>query len=123
MAAIDIDAMVAELELLLEEKMSLRQGTLGQKLQKAGRRLPKSVRHDGEVIDLAHGHLAHPKLVHQIDVAAVRDAHIRVRGHLISLDARNRRKGFILGVLGGLSFNLILMAVLVGVVLHWRGYI
>ena len=43
--------------------------------------------------------------------------------HLKSIDLADRRKGFFLGVLGTMAFNILLLAALLFAVLRWRGLI
>ena len=119
----DIHALTSELETLLAAKLGLRHGDMMHRIDKAGRRLPKWLHRDGRLIGDAVALGAHPKLARQIDYRAVRAAHHRIRDHLKTIDPADRRRGALLGLLGSLSFNLLVMVGLVIALLKWRGYI
>ena len=64
---------------------------------------------------------AHPKLALRVDRGRVARAHAEVCAHLRRIDPADRRRGAILGMLGGLAFNLLLLAGLALAFLRWRG--
>lgn len=115
--------MATRLEALLEKRMAVGGRGLGAKLRRAGRRLPKGVRRDLSVIVEAVGRSDHPKLARQNDLRRLRAAERRATAFLKSYDLADKRKGALLGMLGGLSFNLILLAVLVLGLLMMRGLV
>ncbi len=117
----DISHLAQELCALLDEKLSLRRGTLQTRLNRAGRRLPARIRAQAQVVAEAETLAAHPKLARRIDHLRVTRAHAEVRAHLRSIDPADRRRGALLGVLGGLAFNLLLLAGLTLTFLRWRG--
>ena len=108
---------------LLDEKLSLRRGALHSRLSRAGRRLPARIRHQAQLVVEAETLAAHPRLARRIDHVRVARAHAEVRAHLRSIDPADRRRGAMLGVLGGLAFNLLLLAALVLAFLRWRGFV
>ncbi len=115
--------MVQELCALLDEKLSLGRGPLQTRLNRAGRRLPARIRDQAQVVAEAETLAAHPKLARRIDHARVARAHAEARAHLRSIDPADRRRGAVLGILGGLAFNLLLLAGLTLAFLHWRGIV
>ena len=119
----DISAKSEELCALLADKLSLRRGTLDQRLRRAGRRLPARIRQQGMLIAEAEAMAAHPRLARRIDHAALERAHAEVRAHLRGIDPADRRRGVILGMLGGLAFNILLFAALVLAFLRWQGMV
>lgn len=119
----DITTLADDLEQRLGDKLGLRRGPLPVRLRKAGRRLPRAVRRDAEMIGQAGALAVHPKLRKRVDRAAVVAAHRRVSEHLDSVDPGQRRVNFLLGILAGLVANLLLLAALTAIVLKWRGLI
>ncbi|MEZ5714113.1 MAG: hypothetical protein R3D85_02395 [Paracoccaceae bacterium] len=119
----DITALSADLEQRLGDKLGLRRGSLSARARKAGRRLPRAVRRDAELIGQAGLLAAHPKLRKRVDAPAVAAAHRRVAEHLDGIDRGERRMNLLLGLLAGLVANLILLALLTVAVLKWRGLI
>ena len=115
--------MAQDLCALLDEKLSLRRGPLQTRLSRAGRRLPARIRAQAQLVVEAETLAAHPKLALRIDRDRVACAHAEVRAHLRSIDPADRRRGAILGLLGGLAFNLLLLAGLTLAFLRWRGFV
>lgn len=108
---------------LLRAKLGLRGKTLAAQFRAAGRRLPKRMHREGQLILTALEKLPHPKLAVTIDQARVNSAFTNLNHHLEAIDPADRRKGKILGWLGGVVFNLILVAGLLLAVLRWQGVI
>jgi tetrahydromethanopterin S-methyltransferase subunit G len=119
----DITACVARLERLLDSRLGLARGPLAQRVAKVGRRVPLSVRRDLGQVAQAAEMVTHPKLGLRVDHAAVLAAGARAEAYLKAIDAADRRRGRLLGMLGALVFNLLLFAVLLVIVLRWRGLV
>lgn len=119
----DISARSQELRDLLAARLSLKHGSLEERLRRAGRRLPARIRAQGQIVAEAEALSAHPKLARRIDASAVARAHAEVRDHLKAIDAAYLRRGAFLGVLGGLAFNALLFAALLLAFLRWQGMI
>lgn len=115
----DIDQSLA----LLRAKLGIRAKTADQTLIKARRLLPGGPYAALKSLADAEPFLDHPKLRLTLDTEALKRAARDVQAHLEAIDAADRRKGWWLGMLGGLSFNLIAMFVLLLVVLVWRGFL
>lgn len=64
-----------------------------------------------------------PKFAVQIDQNTVERAFRNAERWLKEVDAKDRRRGALLGMLGAMVFNLLLLAVLLLVLLRWRGMI
>lgn len=97
--------------------------TLAKALHKGRHRLPKHVRQKGQVL-LDAGEMAHhPKLSLTLDWPGLRKAADEICAHLDTIDRRDRRKGFWLGMLGSMAFNVLACIVLFVVVLYWRGLV
>lgn len=116
-------AQIARIETLLAEKFGASRGSLARRAQKPGRALPRRVRKDLERLARAQGMTGHPKLSRMIDGKDATRAAIHLRDWLEEVDVADRRKGRVLDLLGTLSFNLILVFVLLIAVLRWRGFV
>ncbi|WP_422828133.1 hypothetical protein [Thalassococcus sp. BH17M4-6] len=108
---------------MLESRFGARRGGLARRSGKVGRDLPRAVRHDLDRVSQAEIMLAHPKLALRVDQAAVLAAAERAEAHLTDVDARDRRRGRLLGMLGALVFNLLLLGVILLLLLRWRGLV
>lgn len=112
---------VARLEALLQEKLGVRGRSLEKRFARAGRSLPRRVQKAGRIITSAEANLHHPKLSRLHDPKTLESAFSEVTAHLKTVDPADRRKGVILGVFGGLVFNLLLLVAAVLLVLRWQG--
>ncbi|MCE0505129.1 hypothetical protein LR948_07180 [Roseivivax sp. GX 12232] len=118
-----LEKMVARLERLLEAKFGASRGPLRRRIAAPGRLLPGKVRRDLDQVERAWSLAGHPKLGRQIDLPQTLAAGARAEDWLKTVDVRDRRIGRLLGLLGGLAFNLILLFALVLAVLLWRGFL
>ncbi|WP_299046085.1 hypothetical protein [uncultured Tateyamaria sp.] len=84
-------------------------------LRRTGRRMPKRLHAEARKIVRAQSFGGHPKLMRQIDGAALGTAEDRVIVFLQNIDRADRRKGLWLGIGAAIAFNILL--VLGGVVL------
>lgn len=123
MAQVTVDQMVARLAVLVERKMRLRARDPMTCLRLAEKRLPYAQRKALRQILEAQPIAQNPKLARRLDMARLRAAERRVSSYLQGYDMADRRLGALLGLLGGLSFNLILLAVLVLGLLMMRGLV
>lgn len=119
----DMEKKSAHLRRQFEAKLGVRASTLQQALRKAGRQLPRQLRRDGAFLAKAEGLAGHPKLARMIDADEVSRAYGAIDGHLRTIDAADARKGRILGVLGSIAFNLLMLMVALIIFLWWRGYV
>ncbi len=123
MGQIPVDTYAEEVRRLIETRLRLKARTLDRALSKAGRLLPKWAHRDGAYLADAQRYLNHPKLRLMIDEAKAEQAYKALISYLETIDPKERRKTRILGTLGVVSFNLILVvAALIGF-LVWRGYL
>lgn len=112
-----------EVRALIEERLGLKGRSLDQALRRAGRLLPRRVRRSGAYLVQAERAMGHPKLSRMIDEAKVEEAHKSLVSHLKTIDRTERRTTRILGALGVVSFNLIVLAAALIGVLMWRGFL
>lgn len=119
----EITRIETELGKLLAEKHGLKDGPLEQRLRKALRRSPRRIRRAAEGVVRAQMQMGSPKLMRQLEPEALnRDFRILLN-HFKAIDVADRRKGMILGMLGGLSFNLLAAFALLLFLLLWRGFL
>lgn len=108
---------------LLRGKLGVRASTLALALAKAKPRLPSRIYKDGMALARAEPLADHPKLRMTLDHVALDKSAAAIQTYLEAIDLADQRKGRFLGMLGGLSFNLILFCVLLMSLLIWRGFI
>ncbi len=108
---------------LIEERLRIKGATLEKALSRAGRLLPKWAHREGRYLAQATQFTEHPKLRLMIDAGKVEKAHNALVDHLKTIDPAERRKSRILGTLGVVSFNLIIVVVAFISFLIWRGYV
>lgn len=113
----------AEVADLMQDRLGIRGKGLAGKLRHTGRMMPKRIKREAaylaEVCVLAEN----PKLSRMIDQERVKAAHLSCMAYLQEVDAADRRKGVLLGVLGSLTLATIAVTLLVLSVLVWRGYL
>lgn len=119
----DISRLAADIDTRLEKRFGQRRGARLRRLRRATGGVPRRIARDAALIGEAQTLDAHPKLRKRVDRAAVAAAHDRILHHLDQTDPSEQRKGFWLGVLGSLAFNILAIVALVIVVLKWRGLI
>ncbi|MFS4582953.1 hypothetical protein [Phaeobacter sp. C3_T13_0] len=98
-------------------------GDLAAALKRARRRLPRRIYRQGMLLADAQPLLAHPKLCLTLDQGPLQRAAREVIKHLKAIDLADRRRGRVLDVFGSMAFSLIIVAVLLIVVLRWRGFV
>ena len=114
---------VAALETLMQTKLGVRGPSLSARFKRAGRRLPRRIQKAGRVISEAQTLSANPKLARMLDPKRLNAAFADVTTHLETIDPVDRRKGLVLGVLGGMVFNLILLIAAILALLYWQDVI
>ena len=117
----DIAARTDRLAQLLEERLDVRGKGFDVKLRRAGRLLPRHLRMKGQLLVDATVRADHPRLLRQLDEAALDLAAADLERYLLSIDPWDRRKGIAVNVSAGLLFNLLVLALVVVGVLMWRG--
>lgn len=113
----------SKLEETLRTKLGLRGKNLSARLRRAGRLLPRRLRTEAGVLTEAEAKLPHPRLARQVDFVRVNKAFQAIEAHLAKIDPKDRRKGKILGWVGGLVFNLLVLIALLVLILRWQGFI
>lgn len=112
-----------EVHRLIEERLRIKGRTLEKALARAGRLLPNWAQREGRYLARASDLMDHPKLRLMIDEAKIEKAHMSLVTHLKTIDPSERRKTRILGTLGVISFNMILVTIALISYLIWRGFV
>ena len=123
MTGVPIQQMADRVAALMEQRLRVRGTGLGEKLRKGGRLLPRRVRAAAEILQTGAVMAQNPKLWAQVDQQAVAQAYDTCVRHLNGVDGSDRRKGALVGVAASAAFSLLVVAALLLVVLHWRGFI
>ena len=118
-----LDARTERLRDALDKALGVKGRTLAAALRKAGRRLPKQVRKQADVVVRAQAIDGHPKLRRTIDMAAVARAETDILTHLKTIDRADLRRGRLLGLAGVIVFNLIVVVALFVAWLVWSGHL
>lgn len=108
---------------LMREKLGIRGTTASETLSRCKRMMPRHVYGAVKSLADAESYLEHPRLRQTLDTTSLSRAASDVTTHLKAVDTADRRKGWWLGMLGGLAFNMIAFGTLLVVVLIWRGFI
>ncbi|WP_170761998.1 hypothetical protein [Ruegeria lacuscaerulensis] len=119
----DIQSQIAQTVQLLRKKLGVRDKTLTASVRKAKRRLPRRIYKQAMMLANAEQMAAHPKLRLVLDTPKLIQASEDVQAHLSRINLADRRWGWFLGMLGGLAFNLLALAVLLLIFLRWQGLI
>lgn len=107
----------------MQKHMGVKGRDFGDALNRAGHRLPRKIRTQAREIVDAQQQMHHPKLRARLDGVRLQGAFQMVQSHLKSQDLADRRSGKLLSMLGGIAFNLLLVAAGFMVWLWWRDYI
>ncbi|MBB94414.1 MAG: hypothetical protein CML68_07420 [Rhodobacteraceae bacterium] len=119
----ELSARMDDVSRLLKEKHGVRGSTLARRLRRANARLPRRLRQDAQILQEAETLSDHPRLAMTLNDARYMRAADAMVEHLDTIDVADRRKGFWLGVLGGMAFNLLAALILFLVALAVLGYI
>ena len=112
-----------EVRLLIEERLGIKGKTLERSVARAGRLLPKWAQRDARYLAQAEQLMGHPKLRLMVDETKLVKARAALVEHLKSVNPVERRKTKVLGTLGVISFNLILVVAAFIIYLVWRGFV
>ena len=121
MSAVTIQQMADRVADLMEQKLRLRGNGLAEKTRKAGRLLPKKVRLAAQALAEASAMAQVPKLYLQMDAEKIAADYDICLKHLGAVQAGARGKTLMVTMASGVAFSLLAVAVLVLVVVWWRG--
>ncbi len=119
----DVTALCSELSELLGDRLGVGGTTLARRLDRAGRLLPRFVRRAGRDLVDAQARMANPKLMKQIDAAALRKSHHICRSYLLGIDRERLRANRLADLWGSIGLNILFVLILLITVLVWRGFV
>lgn len=118
-----IQEQIAETIALLRAQLGVRGKSLKIALRRARHRLPRRIYKQAMELARVESMADHPKLRLTLDTPHLLGAAREVHAHLRDIDVADRRKGWWLGMLGGLAFNILAFAALLLAFLMWRDLI
>lgn len=117
----DIAARIEGVRALIYEKTGAGGASLDRAMKRARHQVPRRIAKQAAKLAAVEPLARHPKLRLTLDTVALDRMLDEVEAHFEAIDLADRRKGWFLGMLGGLSFNLILAFVLLISILVWQG--
>ena len=90
--------------------------------QRAGRKLPRRLRKDAQVMIDAEALSAHPKLARRVDAKRLKQAERRLNAFLDKQNPGAERRGEILDAVARIAFVLVTIVLAVFFTLIYRGY-
>lgn len=123
MSAVTITQMADRVSSLLEERLGARGRGLDEKVQRAGRRLPRRVRVAAAALAEAAEMAQNPRLLVRVDETAVATNYDICLRHLGRLNRAERRHGALLNFAASVAFAVLVVGVAVVAYLVWRGYV
>jgi hypothetical protein len=123
MGAVSIQQMAERVSVLLTERLKIKGRDLEEKLDRAGRRLPRKVRRAAQDMAAAAALSHNPKLLLQIDEERFAKNYDICIKYLNPLNRGYRVRGVLLGLSASVLFSLLVVAGLFLAVLVWRGFL
>jgi hypothetical protein len=120
---IAVQDQIAETVALLRAQLGVSGKDLTKALRKARHRLPRRIYRQATKLAKVEGLASHPKLRLTLDTPALAKAAREVQEHLRDIDVADRRKGWWLGALGALAFNILLFGAIILGFMMWQGLI
>lgn len=115
-----IEDQIAVTVALLRTRLGVHGKSLRLALRRAKHRLPRRIYRRAMELARVEPMMAHPRLRMTLNAPSLSAAAREVQAHLRGIDLADRRKGWWLGMLGGLVFNLLVFAALLLAFLAWR---
>ena len=109
----DVSEMADDLAALMAQQLRLRGGSLADVTARAGRKLPRHLKAEADIVIAAETIATHPKLAHRVDQKRLRKADRKLRAFLNTQDPKAERRAELLDRLAGIVF--ILFAVVLAV--------
>jgi hypothetical protein len=106
----------------MAQQLRLRSGGLADVSARAGRKLPKHLRTEVEVILNAQRMSEHPKLMHHVDAIQIRKAEKKLNRFLDKQNPKAERRAEILDTIAKVAFVVFAVVLAVFLTLLWRGY-
>ncbi|MBZ4690883.1 hypothetical protein FAZ78_19565 [Cereibacter changlensis] len=121
MSAVTIQQMAARVAGLMEERLRIRGRGLPEKMQRGGKRLPRRVRRAGEKLSEASVMAQNPRLLMQLDHAAIATAYDICVRYLSGLNRWERLRLYLLNFAASTLLIVLVVGGLFATVLKLRG--
>ncbi len=116
-----IEKRSARVQSALYGAFGVRARSLSAALRKTGRRMPKRLHAQARLIVAAENLGGNPRLLRQVDGAALARAEDAVVGWLDTIDRADRRKAFWIGIGATVGFNVLLITAGIVFWMWWTG--
>ena len=116
----DIRQKADEVSALMRAQLGLRGADLARQVARAGRMMPRALRREARYLAQTVAMAENPKLVRRVDFARISRSHAQVSAFLNTQDPRQRRANAVIGVVGVIAFNLLVVAMILIGWLAWR---
>lgn len=123
MGAASVQQMADRVAVLMEQRLRVHGKGLRAKLRRGGRRLPRRIRREAEVLAEAAEKAQVPKLLLHLDHARVAEAYDACIGHLNAVGRSARLRAYFLDLLTAVALIAVVVAALLIAVLVWRGFL
>ena len=119
----DVSEMSEELAAVMARQLRVRGGALREVAARAGRKLPRHLQAETQLIVEAEALAAHPRFAHRVDAKRLKKAERKLRYFLDKQDPKAERRAEFLDRLAGIVF--IVFVIILGAFFFalWRGYI
>lgn len=118
----DVSGIAEDLAQTMARQLRLRGGSLGDVVARAGRKLPRHLQAEAQVIIDALALAENPKLSHRVDPKRLKRAERKLRAFLEKQDPRAERWAEFLDRLAGVVFILFVAVLGVFFFALWRGH-
>jgi hypothetical protein len=123
MGAVAIQQIADRVAQLMDERLAVRGRTLGAKLQKGGKLLPRRIRDAAANLAEAAQKAQHPQLLGQIDMGKVAEDYDVCVRHLTAIDPAKHRQGAMRALLVAIAWGVLAVIAIVGGFMLWKGYL
>ncbi len=118
-----VAASIEEIQNLMRDRLRVRGSTLARQIDRTGRLLPRAIAREARYLAQAETLVQNPKLVRMVDPARLSAAREKVAAYLRGVDPDRRRRDRLLGMLGLVSFQILVIGAALVAWLVWRGIV
>lgn len=122
-SGMDVAEIADKLASEMSQQLRVRAGTLADVAARAGRKLPRHLRAEAQVLIDAQTLAAHPKLSHRVDQKRLKKADRKLRAFLSKQDPRAERRAELLDRLAAIVFVVFVIVLAAFFLALSQGYI
>ncbi len=119
----DVTELSDDLAVTMARQLRLRAGSLADVTARAGRKLPRHLKTEAELLIEAETLAIHPKLAHRVDEKRLRKAERKLRAYLDKQNPKAERRAELLDRLAAVVFILFAVAIALFFFALWQGLI